>query len=81
MKPENASLRAALSPRTRAIVIVNPNNPTGSFLKAHELTALLEIAADHKLPIISDEVFMDYAFHPPSPTLARTLIGYSAVAW
>jgi alanine-synthesizing transaminase len=80
-----ASLRAAISLRTRAIVIVNPNNPTGSFLKLHELAALLEIAQQHNLPVISDEVFMDYTFDPPSPTAlpssqpssnsARTLIG------
>jgi alanine-synthesizing transaminase len=70
-----ASLRAAISARARAIVIVNPNNPTGSFLKIHELAALLEIAQEHNLPVISDEVFMDYTFDPPSPNLARTLIG------
>ncbi|MGO9835992.1 MAG: pyridoxal phosphate-dependent aminotransferase [Polyangiaceae bacterium] len=51
------SARAAVSPRTRAIVTVSPNNPTGSYLKRHELAAL----ADLGLPIVSDEVFGRYA--------------------
>jgi alanine-synthesizing transaminase len=70
-----ASIRAAISTRTKAIVIVNPNNPTGSFLKIQECAMLLEIASRHGLPVISDEVFMDYAFNHPSNDIARTLIG------
>ena len=51
------SLRRALSPRTRAIVVVSPNNPTGSFLKKDELATL----ASFGLPLISDEVFASFA--------------------
>lgn len=51
------SLERARSPRTRAIVVVNPNNPTGSFLKRDELSRLQELG----LPIISDEVFSSFA--------------------
>lgn len=57
-----ASLQTAISQRTRAVVVVNPNNPTGSFLKSQEIVTLLEIAQEHNLPIIADEVFMDYSF-------------------
>jgi len=49
-----------ITDRTRAIVVVNPNNPTGSYLKAAELEALLELARRHDLALISDEVFSDY---------------------
>jgi alanine-synthesizing transaminase len=52
------ALRRAVTDRTRAIVVVNPNNPTGSFLKRDELRALGELG----LPIISDEVFGEYGF-------------------
>src|SRR5260370_131035 len=52
------ALEHFITPRSRAIVIVNPNNPTGSFLKHHELQQL----ANHRLPIISHEVFPAYAF-------------------
>jgi alanine-synthesizing transaminase len=56
------SLEEAASSTTRAIVLVNPNNPTGSFLKRWELEKLQEFALRHELPIICDEVFMDYGF-------------------
>ncbi len=46
--------------RTKAIVLVNPNNPTGSYLKADELKLLNAFCRKHGLAIISDEVFMDY---------------------
>jgi len=58
------ALESAAGPRTRAIVVVNPNNPTGSFLKRHELDRLVEIAARRNLAIISDEVFADFTFGP-----------------
>jgi aspartate/methionine/tyrosine aminotransferase len=51
-----ASVRAALGERTRAIVAVSPNNPTGSFLKRAELRALASLG----VPIVSDEVFATY---------------------
>ena len=52
------SLERAITPRTRAIVVVNPNNPTGSFLKREEWSKLERFG----IPILSDEVFSDYAF-------------------
>ncbi len=57
---DGASLRTLITNRTRAIVTVNPNNPTGSFLKRHELDELVELARAHDLALISDEVFSDY---------------------
>jgi alanine-synthesizing transaminase len=56
------ALEQAITPRTRAIVVVNPNNPTGSFLKRAELDVLDSLAAERGLAILSDEVFRDYAF-------------------
>ena len=53
-------LERAVTERTRAIVLVNPNNPTGSYLKRGELAALERLAAAHDLPLIADEVFADY---------------------
>jgi aspartate/methionine/tyrosine aminotransferase len=58
------ALVVRITPRTRAIVVVNPNNPTGSFLKKYEAERLLELAADHDLAVLSDEVFLDYADAP-----------------
>jgi alanine-synthesizing transaminase len=73
-----ASMRAAISERTRALVIVSPNNPTGSFLKSHEMAELFDIAKEHSLPIVADEVFMDYSFTATSDSVC-TLIGCDAV--
>ncbi|HEY7334282.1 MAG TPA: pyridoxal phosphate-dependent aminotransferase [Bryobacteraceae bacterium] len=56
------SLEKAIEERTRAIVAVSPNNPTGSFVKIEEAERLHDIAERHDLAIISDEVFSDYGF-------------------
>jgi hypothetical protein len=50
------ALKRAIGERTKAIVVVTPNNPTGSYLGAHELEAMLDLG----LPIVSDEVFATY---------------------
>jgi len=62
------TIERALSGRTRAIVLVNPNNPTGHFLRRHELAQLCAFG----LPIIADEVFRDYRLHP-APDSVQTL--------
>jgi aspartate/methionine/tyrosine aminotransferase len=56
-----AGLEAAISERTRAIVLVHPNNPTGSFVRRDEARAIEAIAARHGLALIVDEVFGDFA--------------------
>ena len=69
-------VRRALTPRTRAILVVNPNNPTGQFLKRDEARALAALAAERELPLVSDEVFADYGFGP-DPARVTTLAGDS----
>jgi aspartate/methionine/tyrosine aminotransferase len=69
-----ASLQAAATPRTRALVVVSPNNPTGAFLKRPELMALESFCAERGLALIADEVFADYAFGEDerrAPSVAR----------
>jgi hypothetical protein len=68
------SVAAAIGPRTRAVVLVNPNNPTGSFVKNAELEALTALAASRQIALISDEVFSDYAL-APDPGRASTVAG------
>ena len=64
-------LRAkAGSGRVRAIVMINPNNPTGSMLSDLELDAVAAIACDHDLALISDEVFADYPICGQEPASA-----------
>jgi alanine-synthesizing transaminase len=59
-----ASLEERVGPRTRAIVVVSPNNPTGAFLHADELGPLQDLCARRSLALVSDEVFADYARGP-----------------
>src|SRR5258708_11215192 len=61
--------RSTLFPYTTLFrSLVNPNNPTGSFVKAPELAAVVELCRKHGLAIISDEVFSDYAFRSEEHT-------------
>jgi hypothetical protein len=58
------SLERAMTPRTRAVLVVSPNNPTGSFISAAELDRLGAICASRGIAIIADEVFADYELEP-----------------
>lgn len=55
------SIRERISPRTRAIALVHPNNPTGHYTKPWERKALEDLCHEHGLALIVDEVFLDYA--------------------
>jgi alanine-synthesizing transaminase len=61
------SLQIAVTPRTRGVIVVNPNNPTGHFVKANELQALNEICAERNLAVIADEVFLDFLLGDARP--------------
>jgi aspartate/methionine/tyrosine aminotransferase len=67
-------VESALTARTRAIVLVNPNNPTGSYVKRGELSALTALCASRGVALISDEVFADYALTEDADRVA-TLAG------
>lgn len=72
------ALRASITGRTKAIVLVNPNNPTGHFLRRHELEELVEICAARGIAIVSDEVFSDYQLAPAADSV-RSLRDVSEV--
>ena len=55
------SLYKAATPESRAVILVHPNNPTGSYVSAAETSALNTFCCDHGLALIVDEVFLDYA--------------------
>ncbi|MGH9699353.1 MAG: pyridoxal phosphate-dependent aminotransferase [Candidatus Acidiferrales bacterium] len=68
------ALQSGVTPRTRAIVVVHPNNPTGHFAKVHEIAHLNQICAGHDLALIADEVFRDFALGeaPPASFVANS---------
>ena len=71
------SLEYAIDDRTRAIVIINPNNPTGSYLKRVELVSLLELARARHLVLVVDEVFSDFPLELP-PDAVTSVAGLDA---
>lgn len=73
------SLEKSISPRSKAIVVVNPNNPTGSFLKTSEAETLAALAQKYELALISDEVFMTYPAVEDQAGRFRTFIGHDDV--
>jgi alanine-synthesizing transaminase len=82
------SIQRATTQRTRAIVLVHPNNPTGSYVKSYERLALNAFCGERGLALIVDEVFLDYpldgqqreSFVKNSGALTFTLSGVSKIS-
>jgi aspartate/methionine/tyrosine aminotransferase len=81
------SLEKVVTKRTRGVVVVHPNNPTGSFVHAHEQELLNRFCRERNLPIIADEVFLDYSHGAPHRSFATnqdvltfTLSGVSKIS-
>jgi len=80
-------LSEALAPRTRAILVVHPNNPTGSFVKPAEMDVLDALCRERQVALVADEVFLDYvhdgvarpSFASPRQALTFTLSGISKI--
>jgi aspartate/methionine/tyrosine aminotransferase len=66
------AVEAAVTPRTRAVLVVSPNNPTGSVVTESDLASLARLCASRELALIGDEVFSDYLIDP-RPDRARVL--------
>lgn len=69
------AMRRALTPQTRAMVVVHPNNPTGHFTKAWEAEELAGLCREFSLALIVDEVFLDYPLDGESWSFAQGLAG------
>jgi alanine-synthesizing transaminase len=68
--PDVEHVRSLVGPSTRALVVIDPNNPTGATYSAEVRRALIDIADEHNLPLLADEVYADLAFDGPVPALA-----------
>ena len=71
-RPDLDALRAAITPRTRLILLNSPHNPTGAVFSRAELTAIADLAVEHDLLVITDEVYEHMVFdgeHVPIVTL------------
>ncbi|HZQ94552.1 MAG TPA: pyridoxal phosphate-dependent aminotransferase [Candidatus Sulfotelmatobacter sp.] len=82
------SMQLAITNRTRGVVVVHPNNPTGSFVRLDEREALNTFCREHRLAVIADEVFLDYrldhslpaSFSENADVLTFTLSGLSKIS-
>jgi aspartate/methionine/tyrosine aminotransferase len=82
------SLPSAVTKRTRGVVVVHPNNPTGSYVHPEEQKSLNRFCREHGLAVIADEVFLDYAhdrekrqsFAANQAVLTFTLSGVSKIS-
>ncbi|MBI2683536.1 MAG: pyridoxal phosphate-dependent aminotransferase [Acidobacteriales bacterium] len=82
-----SALGEAVTSRTRAVIVVHPNNPTGSYVQVSERGALNETCKEHDLTLVADEVFMDFPHGQPQASFAGdqdvltfTLSGLSKIA-
>lgn len=77
-QPDLDDIRSKVTPRTKAIVIINPNNPTGAVYSREVLEGLVQIARENELLLLSDEIYdrilFDEATHIPTATLAPDLL-------
>jgi len=69
-QPDLDHIRSLVSTRTKALVVIDPNNPTGASYPADTRKALLDIADKNNIPLLADEVYADLAFDGPVPALA-----------
>lgn len=67
------ALEAACTPRSRLVVVVNPNNPTGHFLSREEWRRLTDLCARRGLVLVVDEVFADFPLEAPADRLPSAL--------
>ncbi len=68
--PDVEHVRSLITPSTRALVVIDPNNPTGATYTQEVRRALVEVADRHNFPLLADEVYADLAFDGPVPALA-----------
>jgi alanine-synthesizing transaminase len=69
-QPDLDHVRSLITPATRALVVIDPNNPTGATYSGEARRALVDLADHHNIPLLADEVYADLAFDGPVGALA-----------
>lgn len=83
--PDLDHLRSLVTRATRALVVIDPNNPTGTTYSADVRRALIEVADTHNFPLLADEVYGDLAYSGPVPPMASLypdapIVSFSSVS-
>jgi len=84
-QPDLDHIRSLINPRTRALVVIDPNNPTGAIYPEAMRRALIDLADEHGLVILADEVYGDLAYDGAVPPMAALdndapIISYSSLS-
>jgi aspartate/methionine/tyrosine aminotransferase len=84
-QPDLDHIRRSITPRTRALVVIDPNNPTGAIYPDAMRRALIDVAEQHGLVILADEVYGDLAYDGPVPPMAildqdAPIVSYSSLS-
>jgi len=84
-QPDLEHLKRQINSKTRALVVIDPNNPTGAIYPDSTRKALIEIAENHGLVILADEVYGDLSYDGPVPSMAALnndapIISYSSLS-
>ncbi|MDP2319315.1 MAG: aminotransferase class I/II-fold pyridoxal phosphate-dependent enzyme [Acidobacteriota bacterium] len=84
-QPDLDHLRSLINPKTRALVVIDPNNPTGAIYPDAMRRALIDLSEEHGLVILADEVYGDLAYDGPVPAMAAldndaAIISYSSLS-
>jgi len=69
-QPDVEHIRSLITSSTRALVVIDPNNPTGATYSEDARRALVDLAHQHNFPLLADEVYADLAFDGPVPAIA-----------
>jgi len=75
------ALTTRATPATKAILLVSPNNPTGSYLTAPELERVAEFCAQRRIALVADEVFVDYPLETPADVATDLAVRSRALAF
>ena len=78
--PKDEVIEAAIGPKTRAIMICNPGNPTGTVYSKEDITRLCKIAKKHNLFVISDEVYREFTYDGAKHTSILDIEGMEDLA-
>jgi alanine-synthesizing transaminase len=84
-QPDLDHIRSLITAKTRALVVIDPNNPTGAIYPEAMRRALIDLADEHGLVILADEVYGDLAYDGPVPAMAAldndaAIISYSSLS-
>ncbi len=71
--PDLADMAAKITPRTKAIVVINPNNPTGAVYPDHILRGIIALAREHELVLMADEIYDKILYDDASHTALASL--------